>query len=236
MSAMAATEPILEGRNAVLAALLSVASGSGRQQAALIAGAGMGKTTVVRALIDHVEALPVTLLRATAAEGDSGLDFTSLEELLAGVPLDRYDDLPAPQRSALLAALLIESASEAIDPRAVSAAVRGVLQRLSEEQPVVLVVDDAHWMDAATASTLAHALRRSRDFPIRVVAAARPTGRDPHGWLPGPGPETTTEVGLPPLSPPELRAVIRRVARHLLGHREPPRRGRGQRGQPPVRP
>ena len=214
---MTATEPVLDGRDAVLAALLSVASGSGPRQAALIAGAGMGKTTVVRALIDKVEALPVTLLRATAAEGDSGLDFTSLEELLARVPRDRYDDLPEPQRSALLAALLIEAGSEENDPRAVSAAVRGVLQRLSNEQPVVLVVDDAHWMDAATANTLAHALRRSREFPIRVVAAARPTGRDPHGWLPGPGPETTTEVGLPPMSPPELRAVIYQVLGISLG-------------------
>ena len=184
MTVMTARRPVLVGREAELARLVSTADGSGPRYAVLTAGPGMGKTSVITALLEEAGRLPVWLLRAGPGELEATLGLSALGDLLADVDEQRYDALPGLQRTALRAALLLEDTAADIDPRAVAAALRSVLRGLAEERPVVVVIDDAHWLDGATAHALGHALHRTANLPVRVVAATRPTGRSVEEWLP----------------------------------------------------
>jgi DNA-binding CsgD family transcriptional regulator len=82
--------------------------------------------------------------------------------------------LPAPRRRALEVALLMEEASgDPVDPRAVALAVRGALELLSEPVPLLVAVDDVHWLDPSSASALAFALRRLASSQVLLLFARR---------------------------------------------------------------
>jgi len=201
---------LLVGRRDELAVLLDTVAGIGPPYAVLTAGPGMGKTSVMAALLARAEGLRVRILSAAPTELERKLGFCALADLLGSCDEDLYDELPAPQRTALRAALLLEEAPGDIDPRAVAAAFRAVLGSLARERPLALVIDDAHWLDGATTQALGHALRRSTGLPIRVVAATRPVGRGVDDWLPA-RPEERADVPLGPMRPDELGTVVRHV-------------------------
>ena len=150
------------------------------------------------------------ILRAAPTELDATLGFCALADLLTPCDENLYDELPAPQRTAIRAALLLEEAPGDIDPRAVAVAFRTLLGALARQQPLALVIDDAHWLDGATTQALGHALRRSTGLPIRVVAATRPVGRGVDDWLPA-RPEERVDVLLGAMRPDELGTVVRHV-------------------------
>ena len=168
----------------------------------------MGKTSVLAALLARAGDRDVRILHAAPTELEESLGFCALADLLATCDEDVHDQLPAPQRTALRAALLLEEAPGDIDPRAVAVAFRTVLGSLARQQPLALVIDDAHWLDGATTQALGHALRRSTDLPIRVVAATRPVGRSVDDWLPT-RPEERVDLVLGAMRPGELGAVVR---------------------------
>ena len=215
---MAVRTPALIGREEELGRLVRTVDGSGPRYAVLTSDPGMGKTMVIEALLAEAVRHPVTVLRAAPAEADESLGFAALSDLLEPVEPSRFDGLPPPQRSAIRAALLLEEPEGEIDPRAVAAALRGLLGGLAEERPVAIVVDDAHWLDGGTAQALGHVLRRSSELPVRVVAACRPAGRPVDQWLPG-GFEARDDIALAALTPSELGIVIRR-ALHVSLDRE----------------
>ena len=199
---------LLVGRRDELAVLLDTVGGHGPPYAVLTAGPGMGKTSVLAALLARAGDRDVRILHAAPTELEESLGFCALADLLASCDEDVHDQLPAPQRTALRAALLLEEAPGDIDPRAVAVAFRTVLGRLARQQPLALVIDDAHWLDGATTQALGHALRRSTDLPIRVVAATRPVGRNVDDWLPT-RPEARVDLVLGAMRPGELGAVVR---------------------------
>ena len=153
---------VLVGRVAELDRLLAVLAEGGPRCLVLAAHPGMGKTSVVQAFLEAATRIPVTTWSARPLEAESALAFSGLADLLPDVLPVRYDALPAPQRTALRAALLLEDAGREVDPRAVAAALRAVIRAAAERGPVVLVVDDAHWLDGATAHALA---RPSAGYP-----------------------------------------------------------------------
>lgn len=149
------------------------------------APAGMGKTTLLEAVHDRLrDHAIVRFVRPTEAE--QHVPFTALADLLADVPPEWYDDLPAPQRRAIRTALLLEETEEEIDPRAVAAALAGVAERSGERRPVVMLVDDAQWLDPASRTLLVAALRWLRHRRVALVVATRPTVTPVESWLPGP--------------------------------------------------
>ena len=88
--------------------------------------------------------------------------------------------LAEPQRRALAAALLLEAASEPVDPRQVGLAALALLDGLPG--PVLLAVDDWQWLDAASATVLSFVLRRLEPGGAKVIATVRtgrPTRRSP---------------------------------------------------------
>jgi len=169
--------PVLRGRRReceVLRGLLDGVRG-GRSAVLVLRGeAGIGKT----ALLDHAVASAANLrvVRAAVAEPEMGLAFAGLHQL-CGPVLDRLARLHGPQRAALETAFGLE-AGPAPDRFLVGLAVLSLLSELAGERSLVCVVDDAQWLDQASAQALAFAARRLATESVLMLFAAREPGAD----------------------------------------------------------
>jgi DNA-binding CsgD family transcriptional regulator len=162
----------------------------GQSRALVLRGeAGVGKTQLLEYLVDR--AAGFRLLRATGVQSEMELAFAGLHQLWARVP-NQVDRLPAPQRNALLTALGV-IAGTAPDPFLVGLAVLGLLAELAREQPLLCVVDDAHWLDHVSAQALGFAARRLVAESVALVFAVR----HPHGTPELAGMAQLTVEGLP---------------------------------------
>jgi DNA-binding CsgD family transcriptional regulator len=167
---------------AVLVDLLERAR-AGRSGVLTVRGdAGIGKTALMRHLAD--EATGFTILRCTGVESAMELPFAGLHELCSPL-LRTVDALPEPQRAALSVALGLE-AGQSPDRLLVALATLGLLAAASDEGPVLCAVEDAHWLDQASAQVMGFVGRRLLAEPVGLVFAARPavTVPDPLAGLP----------------------------------------------------
>ena len=131
--------------------------------------AGIGKTALLEYLVESASDLAV--VRAAGVESEMELAFASLQQLCAPM-LDRLGALPAPQRQALEIVFGL-SAGAAPDRFLVGLAVLSLFSEVADERPLLCVVDDAHWLDQASALTLAFVARRLLAEPVGLVFAAR---------------------------------------------------------------
>jgi DNA-binding CsgD family transcriptional regulator/tetratricopeptide (TPR) repeat protein len=131
--------------------------------------AGVGKTSLLQYLIDVATGLQV--VRASGVESEMELAFASLHQLCAP-SLDRLALLPSPQRHALEVAFGLSEGAPP-DRFLVGLAVLTLLSEVAEERPLICVVDDAQWLDRASARMLAFVARRLLAEPIALVFAAR---------------------------------------------------------------
>lgn len=171
---------MLYGRGAEQAAIdeLLRAAGAERRSGVLVLRGepGIGKT----ALLDHAAeragaASGWTVLRAAGVEAESDLPFAALQLLLAPA-LGGLAELPEPQRRALERAFGLAEPDAAAAPGnrlLVGLGVLGLLAELAESGPVLCVVDDLQWCDAATTEALLLAARRLRAEGVVVLLAAR---------------------------------------------------------------
>lgn len=157
----------------------------GRSAAIVLRGeAGIGKT----ALLDYAAAAAdgMLVLRTAGIETEAELAFAGLHLLLRPV-LDRIDGLPGPQAAALRGALgLSEPGSQ--DRFLAGLAVLSLMSDLSEDRPVLCLIDDAHWLDRASADALLFTARRLEAEGVVMILAARP--------------------GPPPFATPGLRGLV----------------------------
>src|SRR6516165_4797328 len=124
---------------------------SGRGRALVVRGeAGVGKS----ALLEYAAgaAADLRVVRAAGVESEMELAFAGLHQLCAPL-LDRLERLPAPQRDALGIAFGLRSGG-APDRFLVGLAVLTLLSEVAEERPLLCVVDDAQWLDTASAQVL----------------------------------------------------------------------------------
>jgi DNA-binding CsgD family transcriptional regulator len=163
---------MLVGRDRETAAIDGVlfAAREGRSGVLVIRGeAGMGKSALLRYALESADGF--TVLNGAGIESESQLAFSTLHQLLRPV-LDRVDALPAPQAAALRAAFALSD--EAVPDRFhVSLGVLGLLSEAAEEAPLLCVVDDAHWLDQASADALVFSARRLEVEPIALLFAVR---------------------------------------------------------------
>ncbi|MEV4077337.1 helix-turn-helix transcriptional regulator [Nonomuraea fuscirosea] len=131
---------------------------------------GVGKSTLLEDAARRAAHAGHRVLRATGRESERDLAFAGLHQLLRPV-LDEADELPERQRLALLGAFGFEEASG--EPLLTGLAVLTLLSRLAERTPVVLVVDDAQWIDAASAGVLSFVAWRLDDDPVALLVAVR---------------------------------------------------------------
>jgi AAA ATPase domain len=118
--------------------------------------AGIGKTALLKYVVES--APDVTLLRAVGVESEMELAYAGLHQLCAPL-LDHPRDLPAPQRQALEVVFGL-SVGPVPDRFLVGLAVLTLVSEAAEERPLLCVVDDARWLDRASALTLGFVGRR----------------------------------------------------------------------------
>ena len=147
----------------------------------VIGSPGMGKTTLVRYAVDEARRAAVRVLESCPAEAESELSYAGLGDLLADLSPDLVEALPAPQRRALEAALLLHDPDEPArgDARALGLALLNVLRAFAQTQPVLVVLDDVQWLDRPSAAALEFALRRLEEERVSVLAC----GREEPEWL-----------------------------------------------------
>jgi DNA-binding CsgD family transcriptional regulator len=157
------------GELSAIAALLNSA-GASRSGVLLMHGApGVGKS----ALLAHAvaEASDMRVLRATGVEREAHLPFAALHQLLRPV-LGDLPDLPQPQADALRIAFGLRDGTGQ-QPFLVSVAVLGLIAEAAEHRPLLCVVDDAQWLDDASANALVFVARRLAVEPVALLLAAR---------------------------------------------------------------
>ena len=142
----------------------------GRSSAVVLRGeAGIGKT----ALLDHAadQANGFHVLRALGVESEAEIAFAGLQQLVRPV-VHAFAQLPKHQAQALSTALALEDGP--VPGRlVVSAATLTLLAAAADDRPLLCVVDDAHWLDHASAETLVFAARRLHSEGVVVLFAAR---------------------------------------------------------------
>lgn len=173
---------MLCGRSQQLAAIDRLLEGmrSGRAGALMLRGeAGIGKT----ALLDAAEqkSAGARVLRVTGVESEAELPFAALHLLLRPA-LDEIGALPRRQAEALRGAFGL--AEEAVADRfMVGLGVLSLIAELAEDRPVLVLADDAQWLDRASGDALVFAARRLHAERAAVLVAAR--DEQPGASLPG---------------------------------------------------
>jgi DNA-binding CsgD family transcriptional regulator len=143
---------------------------SGRSAAlALVGEAGIGKSALVAYAAEHADGLRV--LRARGVESETNVPYAALFELLRPA-LAALERIPSPQAAALEGALALRP-STSRDRFAVGAATLSLLAAYADEAPALVLIDDAHLLDAPSAEALLFALRRLLAEPLGVVLAVR---------------------------------------------------------------
>lgn len=135
----------------------------------LLGEPGIGKTVLLDYAAERADGMRV--LRARGIESEAEIPFGGLSELLRPC-LPMLDQIPAPQSSALAGALALGPA-RAADRYAIGAATLSLLSASADSGPLLVLVDDAHWLDESSAQALAFAARRLLVDPIAAVFAAR---------------------------------------------------------------
>jgi DNA-binding CsgD family transcriptional regulator len=142
----------------------------GRSGALLVTGEpGVGKTALLEEARSH--AADMRVLAATGVESESELPFSSLHQLLRPA-LELLPRIPAAQAHALSAALALEEGEP--DALSVGAGTLSLLVEAAESSPLLVVLDDAHWLDQASAEALGFASRRLAGEDLAFLGAKRP--------------------------------------------------------------
>jgi DNA-binding CsgD family transcriptional regulator len=130
---------------------------------------GIGKTALLQHAVTRAEGMRV--LTSAGIEAEAELPFAGLHQLLWPI-IDLADELPDVQSHALRGAFGL-SADRVEDRFLVSVAVLGLLTAAADAQPLLCVIDDAHWLDGASADALVFVARRLQADPIAVLIGAR---------------------------------------------------------------
>ena len=143
---------------------------TGRSGALVLRGdAGVGKTALLDTAATFADGMHV--LRAYGMESESELPFAALHQLLRPL-LPRVDDLPGPQAAALRAAFGLVPEQDG-DRLRVALGALTLLSEVSDERPVLCLVDDAQWIDGPTADTLRFVTRRLAANHVAILLTAR---------------------------------------------------------------
>jgi DNA-binding CsgD family transcriptional regulator len=179
----------------------------------LLGEAGMGKSVLLDEAQRQARAAGVRVLTVAGRESEQNLAFAGLHQLLRPVA-DRVPDLPEWQAKALYGAFALSSDPVPPDALLTGIAVLTLLSGLAGEGPLLVVADDAQWLDRGSLNALAFAARRLDSEPLVLLLAAR-------GAVPPPGFERDfAELALAPLSPLD--------ASRLLDAQPRPPRGRAR--------
>jgi DNA-binding CsgD family transcriptional regulator len=167
--------------------------------------AGVGKSALLGHARARADALGFRALSIVGVESEAELAFAGLHQLLHPV-LGLVEFLPGPQRRALEVAFGIASGPEP-EPFLVALASYQLVCDAAEQTPLVILADDAHWLDRSTSRVLTFIARRLESEPVALIVSVR-TG-------------FATPLGDPGLSAVELDRLSPSAAAALLDLRAP---------------
>ena len=163
-----------DGEQAALDRLLDEVRAGDSRVLVLRGEAGVGKTVLLDYVQEHASGCRV--VRAAGVESEMELAFAVLHQLCAPL-LNRLARLPDPQSDALSTAFGL-GAGTAPDRYTVGLAALGLLSEVAEERPLVCLVDDAQWLDRASAQALAFVARRLLAESVALVFSVREPSED----------------------------------------------------------
>ncbi|MEV6205537.1 BREX system ATP-binding domain-containing protein [Kitasatospora sp. NPDC051914] len=179
--------PSLVGRQReteLLTAALTQARGGAGGSAVLLRGdAGVGKSTLLAWAEREARERGFTVLRAVGTEAETDFAFGALHQALWSL-LRRSCALSAHQREALESALGVRAGTPS--GFAVGTAALALLDEAVQSSPVLLLLDDLHWIDSSSATVFAFLRRRCAELPLVIVGASRPDGPAAQTWADGP--------------------------------------------------
>ena len=180
---------------------------AGRSKALVVSGeAGIGKTVLLDELAHNASGVEV--IRITGVESEIEFTYSGIHQLCRS--LSRHiGTLASPQREALCTAVG-ERDGPTPDPFLVGLAVLNLLAEAGQPSRLIVMVDDEHWLDRASARVLAFASRRLTSEAVGIVFAARIAGEELRG-LP--------ELHVGPLPDTEARTLLARHFDGPLDHR-----------------
>jgi len=132
---------------------------------------GIGKTALLQVARTHASAAGLQVLTTTGVQSEAHLPFAGLHQLLRPI-LHDIERLPAPYASALRSAFGLSDES-VTSPFLSAMSILQLLGECAERAPLLLLVDDAQWLDASTASALAFVARRLESDPVLMIASIR---------------------------------------------------------------
>lgn len=145
---------------------------SSSQVLVLTGDPGAGKSILLDGTAVRARTAGHQVLTATGSETETYLAFAGLYQLLRPA-LAVAESLPVRQRAALLGAFALEPAPDIPDMMLLGVAVLTLLSDLADRGPVLVVVDDAQWIDRASLDVLAFVARQLADEPITLLLAVR---------------------------------------------------------------
>jgi DNA-binding NarL/FixJ family response regulator len=214
----------LVGRDAELRSLFGRLDGVGAQGCAigLLGEPGVGKSALQGAAVEYARSAGFTVLTARGSQSEAHLPFASLHQLLQPL-LPRVDRLPALQRDALLACFAMGGSIEA-NPFFTYLAVLELLVDSASRAPVLVALDDLHWMDQPSIDTVAFVARRIASEPLIMLCTSRPESLplvDAHTieWTELGGIDEAAAASLLQARSPQLSSTLRgRVLRQARGN------------------
>ena len=199
----------LIGRDAETKLLASLLDGIQDAGGALVLHGepGIGKSRLLAAAAAAARERGFTVLSTTGVQSEAHLPFAGLHQLLRPLRF-RAADLPAPLRAALDAAFGL-SGEPAPERFQIAMAVLDLLCDGATDAPLLVLVEDAQWLDRPSTEVLAFVARRLQSDPILLLAAVR------DGY-----PSPLLDAGLPQhrlgaLGPAEAKALLDVSARQL---------------------
>ncbi|MDH6578215.1 LuxR family transcriptional regulator [Kitasatospora sp. MAP5-34] len=200
--------PALVGRQQetdLLAAALEQAASGGGGSAVLLRGeAGIGKSALLEWTGQRARERGFAVLRAVGVEAETEFAFGALHQ--AAWPLLQRSRALAPHQRDALESAFGGHAGTPPSGFAVGAAALALLDEAARGGPLLLVLDDLHWIDSSSATVFAFLRRRCAELPLVIVGASRPDGAAAEAWPP---------------EPVEVRALSRPDAAALLLRRHP---------------
>jgi DNA-binding CsgD family transcriptional regulator len=169
-------DPGILGRSVELSRLeelLGAVDGTGSQVLVLTGEPGAGKSTLVDWTADRGRARGLRILRVRGSEGEAGLGLSGVHQLLH--PLLPGDTLPTQQRKALDRAFGLTAGPDevALDQLSLCISVLALIGDAAAHRPLLLLVDDAQWLDVGSVDVLGFLARRLEGTPVVMLLAAR---------------------------------------------------------------
>ena len=166
--------PVLVGRDRELERLLALVNDIHDHGGALVVRgeAGIGKSALLAAASARARGQGVSVFRTTAVESETRLPFAGLHKLLLPF-LDRLDGLPEVQRHALEMALGLAPREAVPDVFLIGLATLGLVADAAADGPLLLIVEDAQWIDRSSGMVFGFVARRLEAEPVLMWFAAR---------------------------------------------------------------